>query len=123
MSHISAAPLRTTNWLFQIGSKLARSACGTKRNVRAATRCEIAGVGRPPAAAVTPAPAAVLKNVRRSMMFAPRIRLIDFDGNSARRQIFAQEASRPDDDYEWWCETKKDASLLSLCLPMALSSP
>ncbi len=36
--------LRTTYWVFQIGSKLARSACGTKRSARAAARCEIAGV-------------------------------------------------------------------------------
>src|SRR5262249_47862397 len=65
MSHTNAAPLRTTYWVFQIGSKLARSACGTKRNTRAAARCEIAGVANAPAAVRTPAPAAALRNVRR----------------------------------------------------------
>src|SRR5262249_4833711 len=64
MSHTSAAALRTTYWVFQIGSKLARSACGTKRNTRACARWPIAGAARPPAAAKTPA--AVLMNVRRS---------------------------------------------------------
>src|SRR5215831_8163021 len=65
MSQTSAAPLRTTYWVFQIGSKLARSACGTKRSVRAAARCEIAGVARPLATSA-PAPA-VFKKVRRSI--------------------------------------------------------
>src|SRR5215472_7761253 len=64
MSQISAAPLRTTYWVFQIGSKLARSACGTKRSVRAAARCEIAGVASPPAASA----AAVFRNALRSTM-------------------------------------------------------
>src|SRR5262249_51279656 len=54
----------------QTGSKLARSACGTRRNVRAAARWEIAGVARPPAVASAPAPTADFKNVRRSMMCA-----------------------------------------------------
>src|SRR5262249_24464831 len=65
MSHTSAAALRTTYWVFQIGSKLARSACGTKRNTRAGARWPIAGAARPPAAAKTPA--AVLMNLRRSI--------------------------------------------------------
>src|SRR5262252_9878650 len=65
MSHTNAAPLRTTYWVFWIGSKLARSACGTKRSTRAAARCEIAGVARAPAAVRTLAPAAALRNVRR----------------------------------------------------------
>src|ERR1700674_4598920 len=67
MSQISAAPLRTTYWVFQIGSKLARSACGTKRNVRAAARCEIAGIERAHVAVRAPAPAPVFKNALRSM--------------------------------------------------------
>ena len=46
MSHTSTEALRTTNAGLQIGSKLARSACGTKRSARAAARCEIAGVGK-----------------------------------------------------------------------------
>src|SRR5438270_9064926 len=64
MSHTSAAALRTTYWVFQIGSKLARSACGTKRNTRAAPRCAIAGAASAPAPTT---PAAALMNVRRSM--------------------------------------------------------
>src|SRR5262249_61878474 len=52
----------------QTGSKLARSACGTRRNVRAAARWEIAGAARPPAVASAPAPTADFKNARRSMM-------------------------------------------------------
>src|SRR6266436_1152146 len=63
MSQISAAPLRTTYWVFQIGSKLARSACGTKRSVRAAARWEIAGVASPPAASA----AVAFRNALRSM--------------------------------------------------------
>src|SRR5262245_6924097 len=72
MSHTNAAALRTTYWVFQIGSKLARSACGTKRNTRAAARCEIAGVASAPAAVRTPAPAAALMNVRRCITAGPR---------------------------------------------------
>src|SRR5712691_2003793 len=64
MSHTSAAPLRTTYWVFQIGSKLARSACGTKRSVRAAARWEIAGAA---SALVAIAPAAVFRNALRCM--------------------------------------------------------
>jgi hypothetical protein len=111
MSHISAAPLRTTNWVFQIGSKLARSACGTKRSVRAAARCEIAGVARPPAAATEPA--AVFKNVRRSMMFTPRNSIDRFrykillDAKYSRHKAPRQTTNMN----EWWCKTKKDAGL------------
>src|SRR5258708_6223323 len=64
MSQISAAPLRTTYWVFQIGSKLARSACGTKRSVRAAARWEIAGVASPLVASA----AAVFRNALRCMV-------------------------------------------------------
>jgi hypothetical protein len=46
---------------------LARSACGTKRNVRAAARCEIAGVEIAHVAVRAPALAAVFKNALRSM--------------------------------------------------------
>src|ERR1700719_4110131 len=73
MSQISAAPLRTTYCVFQIGSKLARSACGTKRSARAEARCEIAGVAIPPAAATAPAPAAAVRDARRSMMISPDV--------------------------------------------------
>src|SRR5262245_22621615 len=67
MSQTSAAPLRTTYCVFQIGSKLARSAWGTNRNVRAAARCEIAGRAIPPAAANAPAPLSVVRNPLRSI--------------------------------------------------------
>src|SRR6516165_627912 len=43
MSHTSTPAWRTTEAVVQIGSKLARSAWGTKRSARAATRCETAG--------------------------------------------------------------------------------
>src|SRR3954468_17987784 len=70
MSHTSAAPLRTTYCVFQIGSKLARSACGTKRNVRAAARCETAGLAMPPATSA-PTPVSVFKNLLRFMRRTP----------------------------------------------------
>src|SRR6266446_10343654 len=73
MSHTNAAALRTTYWVFQIGSKLARSACGTRRTARAAARCEIAGVASPSAVISTPAPATDLRNARRSIAFAPLV--------------------------------------------------
>src|SRR5262247_2910814 len=85
MSHTNAAPLRTTYWVFQIGSKLARSACGTRRNVRAAARCEMAGGARMPPVASAPAPAAVFRNVRRSMIFP----------TTALNQIFRDESPPP----------------------------
>src|SRR6266849_7327601 len=63
MSQISAAPLRTTYWVFQIGSKLARSACGTKRSARAAARWEMAGA----AGLLAASTAAAFRNALRSM--------------------------------------------------------
>src|SRR5271169_6335194 len=63
-----ADALRTTYVELQIGSKLARSACGTKRSVRAAARWEIAGVASPPAADSAPAPATDFRNALRSIM-------------------------------------------------------
>ena len=54
--------------MFKIGSKFARSACGTKRNARAAARCEIAGVARPPVA---------VKAVARAAAFAKRVVIMD----------------------------------------------
>jgi hypothetical protein len=53
VSHTNADALRTTKVVVQIGSKLARSACGTKRNVLAAARCEIAVVESPLAVEMT----------------------------------------------------------------------
>src|SRR5262249_41170924 len=44
--------------------------CGTKRNVRAAARCEIAGVESADVAVTAPAPAAAFKNALRSMTIA-----------------------------------------------------
>src|SRR5215470_17199149 len=67
MSHTKAAALRTTYWVFQIGSKLARSACGTKRSARVAARCEIAGVASPPMAVTAPARLRDFRNALRSM--------------------------------------------------------
>src|SRR5260370_4521249 len=66
-----ADALRTTYWVPQMGSKLARSACGTKRSARAAARCEIAGVAKEPAAERAPAAAADFRNALRSMMVPP----------------------------------------------------
>src|SRR5436309_2648689 len=62
-----AEALRTTYWVPQIGSKLARSACGTKRSVRAPARCDIAGVASPPAVVNVAAPAADFRKTLRSM--------------------------------------------------------
>src|ERR1044071_2502836 len=81
MSQTSAAALRTTYWVFQMGSKLARSACGTKRNTRAAPRCAIAGAASAPAPRT---PAAALMKVRRSMT----------DGAAMRRNFGAGEGIR-----------------------------
>src|SRR5215831_20886244 len=53
---------------LQTGSKLARSASGTRRSACAAARWEIAGMARPPAVASAPAPITDFRNVRRSMM-------------------------------------------------------
>src|SRR6266481_4988566 len=66
-----AEALRTTYWVPQMGSKFARSACGTKRSARAAARCEIAGVAKEPAAERAPAAATDFKNALRSIMGPP----------------------------------------------------
>src|SRR5262245_57530331 len=66
-----ADALRTTYWVPQMGSKFARSACGTKRSARAAARWEIAGVGKEPAAEMAPAAAIDFRNALRSMMVPP----------------------------------------------------
>src|SRR5258705_8734480 len=50
-----------------MGSKLARSACGKKRSVRAPARCDIAGVASPPAAASAPAATPDVRKALRSM--------------------------------------------------------
>src|SRR6516164_2966818 len=68
MSQTSAAALRTTYCVFQIGSKLARSACGTKRSVRADARWDTAGVASAAVAASTPAPVADCRNALRFML-------------------------------------------------------
>src|SRR5216684_6666048 len=69
-----ADAFRTTYWVPQIGSKFARSACGTKRSARAAARCEIAGVAKEPAAERAPAPATDFRNALRSMI-GPLVRV------------------------------------------------
>ena len=59
-----------------------------------------------------PAPAAVFKNVRRSMMFAPRIRLIDFDAKFCTTPNIRGRRHRARTMItQWWCKTKKDAGL------------
>src|SRR5882762_2542040 len=67
-----ADALRTTYWVPQMGSKFARSACGTKRSARAAARWEIAGVAKEPAAERAPAAAVDFRNALRSMT-GPRV--------------------------------------------------
>src|SRR6266404_7248981 len=67
VSHTTAAALRTTYWVPQMGSKLARLACGTKRKVRAEAPCESAGIERPPVAARLPTPANPFNRVLRSI--------------------------------------------------------
>src|SRR5215471_11186314 len=67
MSQTSRPALRAIYAVVQIGSKLARSACGTSRTVRAAARCEMAGVVSPLAAAKALTRAADLRKVRRSI--------------------------------------------------------
>src|SRR5438132_6574593 len=52
----------------QVGSKLARSACGTKRKVRAVP-CASAGAARRGETASAAAPAADVRNLRRFMAF------------------------------------------------------
>jgi hypothetical protein len=46
---------------------LAKSACGTSLTARAAARCEMAGVEKPPVIAKAAAFAADLRNARRSI--------------------------------------------------------
>src|ERR1700712_280555 len=70
MSQISRAPLRTTYCVVQIGSRLARFACGMKRNVFASAARDSRGA----ASGATAASAAVFKKPRRSIpltMFKP----------------------------------------------------
>src|ERR1700710_3088302 len=61
MSQISREPLRTTYWVVQIGSRLARLACGTKRSTLLSAARDSRGAARAPDAA-TPA---VCSNARR----------------------------------------------------------
>src|SRR5436305_13130529 len=75
MSHTAADALRTTYCVVQMGSKLARFACGTNRSVFAAAFCEIAGVNNPPVVTKAPAPALVFKNALRSITLSPCSRL------------------------------------------------
>src|ERR1043166_12709 len=72
MSHTSTEALRTTMVEDQTGSKLERSACGTKRRVRAAARWEIAGVANPPVTRA-PAPAIAFSRVLRCTTTAPLV--------------------------------------------------
>src|SRR5437660_2019132 len=72
MSNTSTEALRTTMVDDQTGSKLERSACGTKRRARAAARWETAGVASPPATA-KPAPTIVFSRVLRCTTTAPLV--------------------------------------------------
>src|SRR5712664_4161902 len=63
-----AEALRTTYWVPQTGSKFARSACGTKRSVRAAAPCASAGAAIFCDMANVPAPATAFSSVLRSMV-------------------------------------------------------
>src|SRR5215470_3422579 len=65
-----AEALRTTYCVPQMGSKLARLACGTKRSVRAAAPWEIAGAGKPPATEMAPVLANAFRKVLRSIAHA-----------------------------------------------------
>src|SRR6266852_2556946 len=71
MSQTRTEALRTTKVDDQTGSKFARSAWGTKRSVRAAARCEIAGVGSPLLAATARALPPAFRNDLRFMMPSP----------------------------------------------------
>src|SRR3569833_3614893 len=68
VSHTMVAVLRTTYCVPQIGSKFARLACGTKRRVRAAAPCAMAGAANPPAKANPPTPAKPFNTVLRSII-------------------------------------------------------
>src|SRR5262245_50745919 len=94
MSQTMAEALRTTYCVPQTGSKLARSACGTNRSVRAAARCEIAGVAKEPATDKAPAPAADFRNVLRSMMGS--LRLPCRAAYRAGEQVACRDASDSD---------------------------
>src|ERR1700761_9225275 len=63
MSQINREPLRTTYWVVQIGSRLARFACGTKRKTLLSAASDRRGAARAPVAAT----AAVLRKQRRSI--------------------------------------------------------
>jgi hypothetical protein len=71
MSHTSTEALRTTYCVVQMGSKLARFACGTKRSVRPGP-CASAGAASRAEAASTPAPAVALSTVLRVIVFIDR---------------------------------------------------
>src|SRR5256885_13459076 len=84
-----AEALRTTYWVVQIGSKLARSDCGTKRRVRAPARCESGGGAGPPAVARVAAPAA---DFRKSLRFMTMVLLCDASNGLADAP---EEGQRP----------------------------
>src|SRR5439155_25350012 len=87
-----AEALRTTYWVVQTGSKLARSDCGTKRSDRAAARCDIAGIASPPAPTRVLAAAADIRKALRSMKIIP---LCDVSNGLADAP---EEGQRPLDD-------------------------
>src|SRR5712671_2130940 len=101
-----AEALRTTYWVPQIGSKLARSACGTKRSARAAARWEMAGVANSPAAM---APAAVFKNALRCMMPS-------FERRSTTPSAGLRALRDPPEERQWALLNAGDAFAPSLIL-------
>src|SRR5262249_31798995 len=68
-SHTRSPALRAIYAVVQIGSQLARAACGTRRSARTPARCEMAGAVRMLPVASAPAPPAGFRNLRRSMIF------------------------------------------------------
>src|SRR5262249_7785650 len=91
MSNTSTEALRTTMVDDQTGSKLERSACGTKRRLRAAARWDTAGVASPPASAVKPTD---LRNPRRFIRFSST------NSSTVCRQCTECSENRPEGDAE-----------------------
>src|ERR1700721_4325035 len=87
-----------------MGSKFARSACGTKRRVRAAAPWDRAGIERPPVAARLPAPANPFNTVLRSIRLSrsrvmSAIALASFADHSPRVRRQSLKRARQIDGY------------------------
>src|SRR5262249_16097708 len=94
-----AEALRTTYCVPQIGSKLARLACGPKRSVRAAAPCASAGADCLPVVARLPAAATLFRNVLRSILDLPLALVARLDLRHAAIvvHVFAKVESRHND--------------------------